>query len=321
MRVKNIITYFCLLLCVVITCLCCVGCDSLTPEPVTPETEFSFLKNDTCCAKFDLYINEWTEASFSVPVFANKYLEKTAETPPIKFVSASGENLSDVDISVSLDWLSCDSNFNSIYVYLVTVTTNGLWDNTVLTRKINALRFSYNNVVADFNVDIQLHSDFSTKSLLESLSIVRNNTKYSIKSETETNGQSTFDYQMTFYWDCTGWGASDMFDESKNAYIKSVYFEHSFFDINNFVFHYHPIDGSDLEDFSFTNLKDFSYELSKRTDTLSFGITISDELDEYLFIGDNLIFEIEYDDKIYNVLVANIQMNGRNSALGKLFVE
>lgn len=321
MRTKNIYNYFCLLLCVIVACFCCVGCGSLTPEPNVPESRFSFLKNQTSFTKFDLYIDEGTEASFSMPVFANKYLEKTSETFPIEFVSASGENLSDVDICVNLDWLSCDSNFNSIYVFCVTVTANDFWDHNVLTRKIDALRFSYNDIVADFNVDVKLYSDFSTKSLLESLSIARNNTKYSIKSETETNGHSTFDYQMTLYCDCTGWGASDIFDETNAAYVKSVYFEHSHFDINNYVFHYHPIDSLNLEDFSFANLKDISYELSKRIDTVSFGVTKNDELNDYLFIGDNLIFEIEYSGKTYNVLVANIQMNGRNSALEKIFVE
>lgn len=309
------------ILCLIVIMFAFASCDKLKPT-VEDKIEFSFLKNNECFSKYDLYLISGETISFCIPIFANKFIEETSEMFPIKYISASGENLDDVNIIADLDWISCDSKFNSIYVYKFILSAKSSWDSTVIERKITSIKFSYESTTSDFLVDINLKSSvIAPDELINDLSIVRNNTKYLSKSETDNNDMNTFPYPMTFYWECTAWGAVDITDLSKFATIKAMYFENSYFFLHNLNMHYHSIDNSDLINYLIENPLSFDYKLSQRTDTIDFNIKKKDEYSDYLFIGDNLIFEIEYNGVVHKVIVGNIQLNCRNSALERLFGE
>jgi hypothetical protein len=299
------------------------SCNKLKPnndDRSADEIEFSFLKDNECFSKYNLYLISGETVSFCMPVFTNKFIEETAVDFPIKFVSANGKNIGDVNFLVVLDWVSCDSKFNSIYVFKFTLSQKEGFDLSEKERKITSLRFSYENNVSDFAVDVNINATPSAPyELINNLSIIRNNTKYVTKTETDNDNINSFPYPMTFYWDCAAWGSEDITDFSKFATIKSGYFENGAFSLCDLNLYYHPIDSPIFIDYAIANPLDFEYTLSQRIDTLDFNLEKTVDCANFLFIGDNLIFEIEYNGNSHKVVVANIQLHCRNIALEQLF--
>lgn len=66
------------------------------------------------------------------------------------------------------------------------------------------------------------------------------------------------------------------------------------------------------------NPSNMNYILSTTIDKFNFNVQITEENMGYSFLGDNLVFEVEYNGSLHKIVVCNVQLHARDKALDDL---